>query len=377
MMLDSNNSGKVKSFLDSPAVAIRAPFKRLGFGGFLCLLLAFYAAQRILSSGEYAQASGNQPSYGTVSDADLGIVGSLNGNILFPKDNPWNQDISDPIRFPVDRRSADIIAHIGAGTGLHADFGPPPYGIPYVVVDDKQPLAKVTINAQTGYPSDSDVFPMPIPDDAPIEGGKEAYSQNADSHVIVISRTPITRHGLSLFELYRARRTGRLLWEADSVAAFDVRNNVVRPTKANLCNITSADAAGLPIFPGLVRFDEVEAGVIRHALRFTVESTRAAFVPPANHWAASVQRDNFAPMGMRVRLKASYTIPENFSRETKVILQALKTFGMIVADNGSNWFITGTSDPRWAEKRLFSELSRVKGSNFEVIDMREMRTGCP
>ena len=316
------------------------------------------------------------PHYGTFSHAALGVNASLHGDIPFPPDNAWNTDISDPKRYPVDPNSDAIVAHIGAGTNIHADFGPPPYGIPYVVVGPDQPLVRVRIQKDGGYPAESDRGPFPIPWNAPVEGGPTAYAKGEDSHLLVLSREPIPGRNIQLFEMWRARRNADGSWTAASAAAFDIRSNVVRPAFEGRCGITSADAAGLPIFPGLVRYDEVATGEIRHALRFTAESTRAAFVPPAVHWASSADRPNFPPMGARLRLKASYVIPEEFSRETKTILRALKTYGMILADNGQNWFISGTSDARWASTRVLDEMRRVKGRNFEVLEMRGLRSRC-
>jgi hypothetical protein len=311
-----------------------------------------------------------------MADASPGVVGSTNGDIAFPADNAWNTDISDVSAFPVDPDSAALIAHIGAGTGLHMDFGTTAqlYGIPYVVVDSTQPLVNLSINSSTGYPSESDVFAMPIPPNAPIEGGA---ASGGDSHVIVISRSTISGRVQQLFELWHAQKQPDNSWTADASAAFDVTSDNVRPSTAGQCNVTSADAAGLPIFPGLLRYDEVASGAIHHALRFTVASSRAAFVPPANHWAATSTATDFPPMGMRVRLQAGYVIPSSFSQQSQVILQAMKTYGLIVADNGSNWYVTGTTDDRWSNLPLFSELASVKGSNFEVIQMNGLVTSCP
>ncbi|MGZ8370649.1 MAG: hypothetical protein ACXWVH_06295, partial [Caulobacteraceae bacterium] len=175
-----------------------------------------------------------------------------------------------------------------------------------------------------------------------------------------------------LYELYRAFPQADGSWKADSGAVFHLDSNNVRPTAEP--GWTSADAAGLPIFPGLVRYDEASTGHIPHALRFTAPNTRRAYLPPANHWASSDTNPNFPPMGMRVRLKASYIIPENYGRETKAILRALKTYGMILADNGSGWFISGAPDSRWRNSRLVSELSQVGRSNFEVVKMKGLVT---
>jgi hypothetical protein len=325
----------------------------------------------LLAGGRASEATQSPvaPVYGTIEHAHLGLAAGLGGDVPFPVDNPWNTDISDSVRYPVDPNSAAIIAHIGAGTGLHADFGPPPYGIPYIVVDESQQRVPIEIRAE-GFRAESDVMPMPIPKDAPVEG----YAQSADSdaHVVILERGRNR-----LYELYHAARaTKGNGWLADSTAVFDLSSNNVRPSFRGRCGVTSADAAGLPIFPGLVRYDEVAAGRIGHALRFTVESSRAAAVPPATHWASTINALNRAPMGMRVRLKASYVIPEYFSKETKVILQALKSYGMIVADNGGNWFISGSTDSRWPMESIGSELKRVKGSNFEVIKMDGLIEAC-
>ena len=182
----------------------------------------------------------------------------------------------------------------------------------------------------------------------------------------------IDRDNNRLYEIGVAFRQPDNSWNAAGGAVFHLDSNTVRPTVQP--GWTSADAAGLPIFPGLVRYDEAATGVIRHALRFTVVNSRRAYVPPATHWASTKTATNLPPMGMRVRLKASYVIPASFSTETKAILQALKTYGMFVADNGSNWFISGAPDDRWDNDRLHSELGSVAGSNFEVVRMEGLVT---
>jgi hypothetical protein len=283
-----------------------------------------------------------------MATAELGVGARLNGAIPFPADNAWNRDISNE---PVDPNSANLIASIGVSTGLHPDFGVP-YGIPYVVVAGSQ--ARVTIRF-TAYGDESDPGPYPIPRDAPIEGG-------GDRHVLVIDRD-----NNRLYELFGAVAQPDGSWDAACGAVFRLDSNSVRPTAQP--GWTSADAAGLPIFPGLVRYEEASAGLIAHALRFTVQSSRRAYVPPASHWASSNTSANLPPMGMRVRLKAGFVIPTGFSTESKAILQALKKYGMIVADNGSNWYITGAPDPRWNNSKLNSELGSVKGSDFEVVRM--------
>jgi len=300
--------------------------------------------------------------YGSLQAADLGPGGNLNGAISFPSDNPWNRDISSD---PVDTNSANLIASIGLTTGLHPDFGSglydgAPIGIPYVIVSSSQPGVPI---AFTAYGDESDPGPYPVPHDAPIEGQQaDGSAFGGDRHVLVINRDDNR-----LYELANAYPQSDGSWNAGCGAVFHLDSNTVRPTVQP--GWTSADAAGLPIFPGLVRYEEAANGVIRHALRFTVNSTRRAYVPPATHWASSNTSVNLPPMGMRVRLKSSYAIPAGFSTETKAILQALKTYGMFVADNGSNWFISGSPDPRWDNDALVSELGSVKGSNFEVVRM--------
>jgi hypothetical protein len=293
-----------------------------------------------------------------MAGADLGIGAHLRGAIPFPADNPWNSDISSA---PVDPNSANLIASIGIGTGLHADFGSGTYnggpiGIPYMVVDNSQAGATIRF---TAYGDESDAGPYPIPQTAPIEGGP---SGSGDRHVLVVNRD-----NNRLYEMFISYAVGSNTWTADSGALFHLDSNTVRP--GGQPGWTSADAAGLPIFPGLVRYDEASAGAIRHALRFTVQSSRRAYVPPATHFASSNTSANLPPMGMRVRLKASYVIPASFSPEVKAILQAMKTYGMFVADNGGNWFVSGAPDERWNNDALRTQLGSVTGSNFEVIRM--------
>lgn len=285
---------------------------------------------------------------------DLGIGASLHGKRLFPADNPWNQDISG---LPVDPNSNNLIASIGLNTGLHPDFGTfwagAPIGIPYVVVSGTQ--TKVPINF-TAYGDESDPGPYPVPSNAPIEGGPNA---NGDRHVLVVDRD-----NWKLYELYRAFPVGGgTSWRADSGAIFDLNSNALRPA-----GWTSADAAGLPIFPGLVRYDEVfEQKEITHALRFTAQLTRRAYVYPARHFASSNTSPNLPPMGMRVRLKASFDVSK-FSPAMQVILNALKKYGMILADNGSNWYVSGAHDTRWNDEEL-NTLKAIRGSDFEVVQM--------
>ena len=305
--------------------------------------------------------------YGTMADASLGIDAPLNGDVSFPADNAWNTDIS---AMPVDPNSANLIASIGLTTGLHPDFGSGTYrgaiiGIPYVIVSSAQPLVAITLGA---YKKQSDPGPYPVPPDAPIEGYKPNGDPfRGDRHVLVIDKD-----SNRLYEMYSAYPQPDDSWKAAAGAIFHVDSDDVRPTAKP--GWTSADAAGLPIFPGLARYDEASAGLIAHALRFTVAQTRAAYVLPANHFASSQTSPNLPPMGMRVRLKASYQIPANFSTEAKAILQALKTYGMMVADNGSNWFISGAPNDGWNNSRLNSELGQVTGADFEVVKLGKVYT---
>jgi hypothetical protein len=308
--------------------------------------------------------------YGNLNGATLGIGASLNGAVPFPADNAWNTDISAA---PVDPNSDNMIASIGLSTGLHPDFGAGYYGgsiigIPYVVVDNAQPDVAIKY---TQYGDQSDPGPYPVPPNAPIEGmRKNGKPPSGDRHVLVIDRD-----SNRIYEMWHSVVQSDDSWKAGSGAIFHADSDDVRPTEKPCW--TSADAAGLPIFPGLARYDEVAAGLIPHALRFTVQNSRAAYVAPANHWASNSTDTNLPPMGMRVRLKASYQIPSSFSAPTKVILQALKTYGMFVADNGSNWFISGAPSSHWNNSKLVGELGQVKGSNFEVVQMGTIVTTCP
>lgn len=284
---------------------------------------------------------------------DLGPGADMHGYVPFPADNAWNTPVDTA---PVDPNSANLIASIGLNTGLHPDFGANygggPFGIPYVVVSGSQ--AKVPMSFQ--YASESDPGPYPFPPSAPIEGGA---GSTGDRHVLVIDRD-----SKLLYETWSSYpQNGGASWQCGSGAKFDLKSDALRPA-----GWTSADAAGLPIFPGLVRYDEVNGlGAINHALRFTVQHSREAYVAPARHYASSNSDPNLPPMGMRVRLKASFDIG-GFSTRNQVILRCLKKYGMMVADNGSNWYISGAPDARWDDNDL-SALKGIKGSNFEVVRM--------
>jgi hypothetical protein len=309
-------------------------------------------------SSELAQpARGNSTSdqpAGTAGVPDLGANASLRGKRIFPADNPWNQDISAA---PVDPNSDNLIASVGLGTTLHPDFGTTyegaPNGIPYIVVSGTQRRVPITF---TAYGEESDPGPYPVPPDAPIEGGPNG---TGDRHVIIIDRD-----NWKLYELFAASPVNKgASWEAEGGAVFNLNTNADRPA-----GWTSADAAGLPIFPGLVRYDEVhELKEIAHALRFTAQRTRQAYVAPARHFASDNTDPNLPPMGIRVRLKAAYDISK-FSPSMQVILRALKKYGMLLADNGSNWYLSGAPDPRWNDDEL-GTLRSLKGSDFEVVQM--------
>ncbi|MGB2901642.1 MAG: hypothetical protein WBB89_20470 [Candidatus Acidiferrum sp.] len=289
---------------------------------------------------------------GTCSGMSTGAGGSLNGFDPFPASNLWNTDISSA---PVDLNSASIINFIGSTVTLHPDFGAGIYrrqtiGIPYQVVTGAQAKVAISLGA---FASDSDPGPMPFPSNALIEGYPKPG--NGDRHVLVLEKD-----GCWLYELYNATLSKNGSWSADSAAAWDMTINEQRPY-----TWTSADAAGLPIFPGLARYDEVAAGAINHALRFTVPSTQKAFVAPASHWASTVTNTSAPPMGTRLRLKASFDI-SGFPADDRVILTALKKYGMILADNGSGIFISGAPDDRWNNSNL-NLLKTITASNFEVV----------
>jgi hypothetical protein len=274
---------------------------------------------------------------------------------VFPADNPWNTDISD---LPVHPRSDAYIDAIARDENLHPDFGTvwegAPNGIPYVIVSGNQPKVPVSFE----YEDESDPGPYPIPSDAPIEGGP---GSDGDRHVIVIDDD-----NCGLYELFDAHPiNGGESWQAGSGAIFNLNSNDLRPDFW-----TSADAAGLPIFPGLVRYEEVVMeGVIDHALRFTVEETQRAFIHPATHYASDITDPNLPPMGLRFRMKADYEC-SGFSQEVQVICATLKEYGMFVADNGGNWFISGAPDERWNDDAL-ADLKEITPDALEVVDTGE------
>lgn len=278
---------------------------------------------------------------------------------IFPADNPWNQDVS---KVKVHARSRAWIESIGADKPLFpcfgADYMGAPNGIPYVVVDAQHPKLFVKFE----YPDESDPGPYPIPRNPPIEGGPDA-PEDSDRHILMIDA-----QNKKLYELFHVLPAGNGNWKAGSGAIFDLTSNKLRPL-----GWTSADAAGLPIFPGLVRYDEVvEQGEIRHALRFTVRKTLRAYILPATHFASRSKDPNLPPMGLRVRLRADYDISK-FPKSAQVILTALKKYGMFLADNGSDWFVTGTPDNRWIDDELHT-LKRIKGRDLECLDTGELKS---
>ena len=289
----------------------------------------------------------------------LGVGATLEKKRVFPTDNPWNRDVSHD---PVDSLSSVLIASIGGDKPLHPDFGTTyegkPIGIPYTVISGDQ--SKQRYPCEFEYKDESDPGPYPVPLDSPIEGGP---SGTGDRHVLVVDK-----EHWKLYELFSATPTSTG-WKAGSGAIFDLNSNKLRPS-----GWTSADAAGLPIFPGLVRYDEVvDNREIDHALRFTVIKSRRAYVPPATHFASKRTLASYPPMGMRVRLKASVDI-SRFPSNVQVILRALKKYGMIMADNGNDWFLSGTHDMRWNNDEL-GAIKQIKGHDFEVVKMNGMIVG--
>jgi len=283
--------------------------------------------------------------------AALALAPTVAGCPVFPADNAWNRRVDG---LPVAAGSARLVRSIGLDAHFHADFGSGtwdggPIGIPYTVVDGAQPRVRVGFD----YADESDRGPYPIPPNASIEGGRNA---DGDRHVLIVDRT-----ACKLYELFDAHPldAGRS-WHAGSGATWDLRSNRLRPA-----GWTSADAAGLPILPGLARYPEVAQGAIRHALRFTAPRTRAAFIWPARHQAGTSPSPYIPPMGLRVRLKRSVSL-KGLPRQAKIIATAMKRYGLMLADNGSPWYVSGAPDPRWDNDQLHA-LDRLSGRDFEVV----------
>jgi hypothetical protein len=270
---------------------------------------------------------------------------------VFPKTNAWNRRVD---KLPVAKDSATLIRSMGLTTGVHADFGSGiwdggPIGIPFDVVSKATPRSKVSFE----YSDESDHVGYPIPKRVHIEYGSDHHARLLD------------RSACRLYELGGLERSGGH-WHAWAGAVWSLRSNKLRPA-----GWTSADAAGLPIFPGLARWDEAKRGAIDHALRFTAARTRRAYIWPARHYASSATDPSLPPMGLRVRLKASFDV-RPFPRQARIVLAALKRYGMILADNGSNWYISGAPSPGWSNDQLHT-LGRVHGSDFEVVDASALR----
>lgn len=302
--------------------------------------------------GEETTAPEKPAGHGPILKTRLGDVE------IFPADNPWNTRVDD---LPVHPESGRWIDSIGLGTKLHPDFGTvwrgAPIGIPYVVVPSDQPKVSVAFE----YADESDAGPYPIPPNPPIEGGPNA-DPDSDRHILMIDPKKKL-----LYELFQVLPNGQGGWRAGSGAIFDLSTNRVRPD-----GWTSADAAGLPIFPGLVRYDEVAAGTIRHALRFTVEKTQRGYIFPARHFASRSSDRSLPPMGLRVRLRKDFDIAP-YPKSVQVILTALKQYGMLLADNGGDWFISGVPDRRWNDDDL-ATLKRVKGRDLECVVTGPVKT---
>jgi hypothetical protein len=275
---------------------------------------------------------------------------------IFPSTNVWNIRIDAR---PVAPDSATMISTIGPTRGLHMDFGSfAGYGIPYQVVSASTPRSTVLFE----YDDESDHVDYPIPANPKIEGDLPPTSTQGDRHILMVDRD-----ACRLFELFASHKVGNQ-WYAGSGATWDLRSNGLRPA-----GWTSADAAGLPILSGLVRYDEVAKGDIKHALRFTTDRTRTSYIYPARHQAGASGSSELPPMGLRVRLKSTYDI-SGFSPQARPIAQALKRYGMILADNGSNWYISGASDPRFDDD-VMHELDVIEGSDLEVVDTTGLVNG--
>ncbi len=316
------------------------------------LILLYFAFSTTLmvriSATDHVPSATNQP-----TSMQPTLVTPYGEVAIFPADNPWNSEIT---KLKVHSKSEAWLRSVGLDNPLHPDFGTvwkgAPNGIPFVAVSPDQPKVKVSFD----YPEESDAGPYPIPKNPPIEGGAKAPTDSY-RHVLMIDAT-----NKKLYELYQVNPLSGGGWKASSGAIFDLSSNTLRPA-----GWTSADAAGLPIFPGLARYDEiVEEGELRHALRFTVRKTQRAYISPATHFASRSTDPNLPPMGMRVRLRAGFETNQ-FPKLAQVILKGLKTHGMFLADNGGDWFVSGAPDARWDDEAI-ATLKRVRVRDFEVVD---------
>ncbi len=295
-----------------------------------------------------------------VAAASAGKVTGAPACPVFPASSPWNQRVD---KLPVAPGSSGVVAAIGARDTMHADFGSGlweggPIGIPITVVRGSEPKARVAFE----YAGESDRGPYPIPANVAIEGGR---GSDGDRHALIVDRDRC-----KLYELFALYPTSNG-WRAGSGAIFDLRSNKLRPA-----GWTSADAAGLAILPGLARYEDLAKGRIDHALRFTVQETRRAYVWPARHFASDKTDPDLPPMGARFRLKRSYDI-SGYPRQARIVLQALKEYGMIVADNGSDWYVSGVPVRGLNDDQLVSSLRRVRGRDFEVVDSSRLRRRRP
>jgi hypothetical protein len=286
--------------------------------------------------------------------APVPVTGAPSCPVL-PDTNVWNKPVTG---LPLHPNSKAIVKAIGSNMPVHADFGSGfwdggPIGIPITVVDSSQ----ATTSVQFGYADESDPGPYPIPSDVAIEGGN---ASDGDRHALIVDSD-----SCRLYELFSLHRSP---WRAGSGAIWSLTSNALRPK-----GWTSADAAGLPILPGLVRYEEVAAGHINHAIRFTVSRSRRAYVYPARHYASRLTSRSLPPMGLRLRLRRDFPV-KSFPRQARVVLVALKRYGMIVADNGTSWYLSGAPDARWDNDQLHT-LGKVKGSDFRVVDTRGFRSG--
>ena len=315
--------------------------------------MATLSFRSLLIAGAAAGLAGIFALGADMPERPLAVSQFFKDHHVFSPDNPWNTDIS---KLPVDPHSDAYIAAIGANKPLHPDFGTGTNGIPFQFVDHATRRSSVAFT----YADESDKGPYPIPPHPLIEGGPNAT--DGDRHMLLIDTDSSV-----LYELWQAVK-GPDGWHAGSGAIWDLKTNATRPR-----GWTSADAAGLPVFPGLVRYDEVhEKRLIAHALRFTVQRSRRAYVSPASHWASSSSDPNLLPMGARLRLRHDFDV-SSFDPDVQVILNALKTYGLILADNGSDFYVSGAPDDRWNDD-LLHQLSRVKGSDLEVVELGEVVT---
>ena len=295
-------------------------------------------------SGTRATESAPQSASG--SAASSGTDPHIGKCPVFPSDNIWNTAVD---RLPVDPQSDAYIQNIGRDKPLHPDFGrEATSGMPVNLVSGSQPKVPVQVPA-----GESDTGPVPIPLHPVLEAGGKG-----DSHMLVVDQD-----ACRLYELFLARQGPGGTWQADSAAYYDLRSNALRRD-----GWTSADAAGLPIFPGVLRYEEVAAGEIKHAIRFTAPKTTRAYIWPARHMASRSDDPNLPPMGLRVRLRRDFDISK-FSQQTQVILRAMKKYGMILADNGGAWFFEGVPNPNWNSEAMSEEMRKIKGSEFEVVDV--------